>query len=104
MAEIPFEHNRFLARMGVHAIDIPNCLRDIFSAGRNDLSKNAKGFTITWQDVCNLWISQRGICELCGRPFDRDPVLTARVKRPLQPSFDRLDNDKGYHAGNVRLL
>lgn len=44
-----------------------------------------------------------GHCEVSGLPFDLGRPRAGR-RAPFAPSLDRIDCDKGYIAGNVRLV
>jgi hypothetical protein len=83
-------------------VDIPKCLRKKFTDAKNDRNKQAKGFTLTWGHVCDLWIKQRGRCWYCSHPFNLK-LVAAFVKQPLGISFDRIHDDHGYHDGKIRL-
>ena len=46
---------------------------------------------------------EAGYCQLTGLPFDFNPPK-GKGFNPYAPSVDRIDNNKGYVAGNVRIV
>jgi hypothetical protein len=46
---------------------------------------------------------ESGHCQLTGLPFDFNPPK-GKGFNPYAPSVDRIDNNKGYVAGNVRVV
>jgi hypothetical protein len=49
------------------------------------------------------WIEAKllaGVCELSGLPLEPG----TGGKRPMQPSFDRIDNNRGYTPANTRCI
>lgn len=60
-------------------------------------------FTLTAEDVAELWTKSKGRCDLTGIPFDE--ANTGRfARRPWVPSLDQIDAGKGYSKGNTRLI
>lgn len=53
--------------------------------------------------LAELWINQNGKCSLTGQWLDHSSG-TLDNKNPYRTSVDRIDNNKGYVKGNVRLL
>jgi len=53
--------------------------------------------------LATLWMNQRGRCALTGQPLDYASG-SQTDKNPHRASVDRIDNNKGYVVGNVRLL
>ena len=53
--------------------------------------------------LATLWMNQRGRCALTGQPLDYASG-SQTDKNPYRASVDRIDNNKGYVVGNVRLL
>lgn len=62
--------------------------------------KARRDCSITKKDILALWERQKGICALTGQPMD----YTASKRAHNRPSIDRIDNTKGYHQDNVRLV
>ena len=62
--------------------------------------KARRDCSITKDDILSMWDDQKGICALTGLPMD----YTASKRAYNRPSVDRIDNSKGYHKDNVRLV
>ncbi len=60
-------------------------------------------FSITADDIISLWSKQRGFCKLSNIPMTLTHG-TLRSQNPTKVSFDRIDNSKGYHVGNIQLV
>jgi len=60
-------------------------------------------FTLRFEEVKRLWVSQRGQCALTGRPMNCSAKLD-RVRDLLAPSIDRIDSNGPYAVGNVHLV
>ncbi len=60
-------------------------------------------FTLRFEEVKRLWVSQRGLCTLTGRPMNCSAKLD-RVRDLLAPSIDRIDSNGPYAVGNVHLV
>jgi hypothetical protein len=48
--------------------------------------------------LINMWNSQNGLCAATGME------MIHRIRSPYSASVDRIDNNKGYVRGNVRLV
>ncbi len=59
---------------------------------------------ITKDEFVALYEAQRGRCALTGREFADGPRTAHHFTLPGVPSLDRIDQRKGYVAGNVRLV
>lgn len=53
--------------------------------------------------LANLWFDQQGKCALTGVILDHASG-TPDNKNPYRTSIDRINNNRGYIKGNVRLL
>lgn len=58
------------------------------------------GISILAKDLRDLWYAQEGRCPLTGRELKMFPGKTDLCS----PSVDRIEPDKGYHVGNVRIV
>jgi len=60
-------------------------------------------FSLGLHDAFSIAYSQGWQCAVTSTPFSlsREPRSN---RAPLAPSIDRIDNDKGYVVGNVRLV
>jgi len=61
-------------------------------------------FDLKLHHIESLWGAQHGRCAVSGLSFSMAPFDFALVKRPYGPSLDRIDAQKGYVRGNVRLV
>jgi hypothetical protein len=86
-----------------------NNRRDEFTPFRYHL-RNAKNhsrdreFSITLEDLKNLWNQQNGICAVTGLELIIKSFDDNQSKSPLQASLDRIDNSKGYTKDNIRFV
>ena len=64
------------------------------------LCKQRRDCSITKYDLIKLWNDQNGLCAITKRPM----ILDAQHPYPFRPSVDRIDNSKGYHIANIRLV
>ena len=71
-----------------------------WSAIRRHAAPRHLAFTITIQEAWRLFIGQDRKCALSGRPIAH-PVS---CKKKATASLDRIDNTKGYVAGNVQWV
>jgi hypothetical protein len=78
----------------------------LFAAAKSRAHGKGREVTITLEDVLSLYERSGGLCSLTGLPFDLTPPDRRRERfyRPLAPSLDRVDSDKGYTPDNVRLV
>jgi hypothetical protein len=60
-------------------------------------------FTLSPEDVAELWKKSKGRCALTGIRFDEANVARF-ARRPWVPSLDRKDATKGYTPENARLI
>ena len=65
-----------------------------------DIRTRPQGFSINKQDIINLYHKQKGLCAMSGERMD----YTAGPGHPSKPSVDRIDNSRGYHLDNIRLV
>jgi hypothetical protein len=60
-------------------------------------------FNLDLTYLVELWLGQKGRCNLTGAVMEFTPG-NLKDKNPKSVSVDRIDNEKGYIKGNVRLL
>jgi hypothetical protein len=79
----------------------------VLNAKLTDSRKRANqmgfGFNITLSHLAELWIQQRGRCTVTGVVMSLK-TGSLQQKNHLAVSCDRINNNKGYVRGNVRLL
>lgn len=78
----------------------------LYSAARDRATGRRMRFSITLEDVETLFSQQENQCALTGIPFTFIHHQSGNRRRynPWNPSLDRIDSDKGYTKGNVRLV
>lgn len=72
-----------------------NPLNSSFTVAKYRAKKIGRSFTITFDDVIELYKRQRGRCNLSGVVFDN---------AEKRPSIDRIDSTLGYDKDNVSLI
>jgi uncharacterized protein YlaI len=77
----------------------------------NNLNSNAKArklsVGITKNDIIKLWKAQDGLCALTKIPMqtvNSTRTSRSRTLNQYRASVDRIDSEKGYITGNVRLV
>ena len=60
-------------------------------------------FTITVEDILELWETQRGLCKLSKIPMTITHG-TNTSQNPTKVSIDRIDSSIGYHIHNIQLI
>lgn len=73
------------------------------SDSKKRAAKMGFDYNLDLKYMTELWIKQKGRCELTGQIMSFYPGSQWN-KNPLSCSIDRIDNKKGYIKGNVRLL
>lgn len=86
----------------------PAYLRVIFKLAKRRATKLNREFSITLDDVLQIFKVQDGKCAYTGWPLDISRNQTGRKvgheTRIKHASLDRLDNTKGYVLGNVQMV
>lgn len=77
--------------------------RRLFNQAKSGSAERRLEFSISRQDVLDLFESSNGICSLSGLPFSFDRPSGARYAL-YAPSVDRIDSKVGYVAGNIRIV
>jgi hypothetical protein len=74
-------------------------LNQILATVKSRAKRHKKGFNIDLDYLINLWVSQKGRCNLSNLKMTTGiGTLNSRV------SVDRIDSKKGYVKGNCQLL
>lgn len=79
-----------------------NILRYRWTSARARAIRGKLEFTITEQDVNQLWEQQEGLCYYSGLPMERTN-RGAGCPATQAVSIDRIDSSLGYIAGNIVL-
>jgi len=75
------------------------------SAAKQRAIKARVPFSIDTEFVLSLWNKQHGLCAVSGLPMRADDTPKKGSSRsPYRPSLDRINPQKGYVPGNVRLV
>lgn len=73
-----------------------------FNESKHSAKKEGKGFTLTQEQLKDLYIHQDGKCAVTGFPMTY--ILTHEKRYFYNISIDRIDCSKGYSNDNVRLV
>jgi hypothetical protein len=65
--------------------------------------KSGKEFTLTLEQIIDLWNKQEGKCALSGLDMTYDKTKISN-RTPYTISLDRIDSGKGYTYNNCRLI
>ena len=84
----------------VEARKMVTCLRTLVSGSKKRASKMGLDFNI---DIKYIMALYEGKCEISGIPLE---LMTNKKysKQPFKPSLDRINNNKGYVKGNIRIV
>ena len=84
-------------KSGSFASWVYSCL----SKCRHRAMKKGREFTVTSQDIYNIWPSDN-CCPMLGIPFEVGG--TYGKERHNSPSIDRIDNNLGYTPDNIQIV
>jgi hypothetical protein len=85
------------------AQDLPRSLKYHFNAARKGATRRGIDFTISEQDIHDLWDRQKGLCAVSGMPMSLEHGTVANHNL-RKVSVDRIDNSRGYHIDNIQLV
>ena len=74
-----------------------------FRHKESEAKRRELDFTITIEDVWNVYQEQGGLCAISGLPIEWHKD-TARMDRGHTVSIDRTDSDGGYTLDNIQLV
>lgn len=80
---------------------LAKCLRWRWLGARDRSKSHNIDFSITLEDIKNLWFAQDGICALSGIKMTYE---LQNGRTPTNVSIDKIDHAKGYVTGNVQLV
>lgn len=80
---------------------IANYFRARASSIRQGAKKRGLSFSLTHEDLIALWESQDGRCAITGVPMT---WKVGQGRLPTAVSVDRVDGERGYEPGNIRLV
>jgi hypothetical protein len=73
------------------------------SSTRRNSKKLNREFSITIQDVLEMWIKQGGKCYYSGMPMEHHASGSVHTRNPSCLTIDRIDSSLGYTIDNVVL-
>lgn len=76
----------------------------LISARRSGLQRRPTDNPISINELIEMWESQRGLCAVSGIPMIWSKGDNGRMPNPTSVSLDRIDNNRSYESGNVRLI
>lgn len=83
-------------------------LRLLVTLARKRATRFNREFSITFEDVLDLFKRQHGKCAYTSFSLDVSKYKTGhprtREERMYRASLDRIDNDKGYTVDNIQLV
>ena len=78
-------------------------LNELKNGAKTRAVKKGMDFNLTDDYLHAMYTGTQGFCPMTGVPFEWE--AGTRAKRNLKAiSLDRIDNEKGYVVGNVRLV
>lgn len=80
---------------------LKKCLRWRWLGARDRSKKHGMDFSLSLEDLENLWLEQNGTCALSGIKMTYE-LQNGRTSTNV--SIDRIDQSKGYVTGNVQLV
>ena len=72
--------------------------RSLVRGAKASANKRGQVFALTYEDICLLWIEQKGKCAYTG--WDMDTITGSNTV----VSIERIDNTLGYLTGNCILV
>lgn len=77
------------------------CLRWRWLGARDRSKRHTVDFSLSLEELENLWQEQNGTCALSGIKMTYE---LQNGRTPTNVSIDRIDQSKGYTAGNIQLV
>lgn len=77
--------------------------KPVFTSARKNAKRRGISYDLSDAETEFIVYRTHGLCELSGIPFSPEG-FTDYSRRPWMPSLDRIDNSRGYCAGNTRLI
>lgn len=83
---------------------LPRVLSGLVRHARASSHKNGLSIDIDIEYVRKLWDDAGGRCAISGEPFSLEFSEKFNRANPYRPSLDRINPNRGYVKGNVRLV
>lgn len=80
---------------------LAKCLRCRWLGARDRSKRDGIDFSLTLDDINDLWVAQDGTCALSGIKMTYE---LQNGRTPTNVSIDKIDHTKGYVTGNVQLV
>lgn len=78
---------------------------ELYKSAEKRARRSGIEFSLSESDMIDVVNVAKGKCHVSGICFDLySPIPEKGMRRPYFPSIDRIDNSKGYHRDNVRLV
>ena len=80
---------------------LDKCLRWRWLSARDRSKYHNIDFSLSLDDIKNLWVEQNGTCALSGIKMTYE---LQNGRTPTNVSIDKIDRTKGYVTGNIQLV
>lgn len=96
----------YIARRRIYGATLSGRIHALLTSARSRAAKRGLEFTLTFEELAEMYRAQNGCCLLTRLPLDLEGRNTKRRRAylPFSPSLDRIDPNEGYTRQNVRLV
>ena len=79
---------------------LPNWAQPMYLGAERRTAEDGRAVFLTIREFADIVRRANGRCEVTGLPFSE----VCAPRDPFSPSIDRIDSERGYVAGNVRIV